>query len=149
MWRRGHGVSKLHRCNLEKLKGSQVGNRRRELLSRAASGDWVAVTSTDFSTAANDALSRAARALVALGLAEIRTAASVIFRAESAGRRREAARVALYCGQRGISGGRVLIRLTALGLAIVRFYRRALEAGRAIRWQRFFDAVEAGRVSLA
>lgn len=145
---RGHQVRKSHRCKIEALRGVPLASRRRELLSRAGSGDWVAVTFPDQSAAASEALSRAARALVALGLAEVRTASSVIFRAESAGRRREAARVALYCGQQGISGGRVLIRLTALGLAIVRFFKRALEAGRAIRWSRFIRAVESGRISV-
>lgn len=93
--------------------------------------------------------SRAPHALAALGLAEVATASKVIARADCAGRRREAARVALNCGQQGISGGRVLIRLTALGRAIVQFYCRALEAGKAIRWERFIRAVEGGQVAIA
>lgn len=140
----GHQVRKSHRCKIEGLRGVPLASRRRELLARGASGDWIAIADHDRTPTA---VYRAARALVALGLAEVATASKVIAPAECAGRRREAARVAVYCGQQGISGGRVLIRLTKLGAAIVRFFRRALEAGRAIRWQRFITAVEAGRVS--
>lgn len=39
-----------------------------------------------------------------------------------------------------------MIRLTALDRAIVAFFRRALEAGRAVRWRRFLRAVEARRI---
>lgn len=126
-----------------------MGNRRRDLLSRASSGDWVAVTLPDQSASTNDALSRAARALVSLGLAETAPAATAIARAECRGDHAEARRVEWYCIRNDIGGGRSLIRLTKLGRAIVRFFRRALEAGRAIRWERFFAAVERGQVVIA
>lgn len=123
-----------------------MAHRRRDVLMRAASGDWTAVATDDKTPTA---VYRAARALVALGLAEMRTASKVVARAECRGDHCEAEAVTRYCIRHDISGGRTLIRLTALGRAVVAFFRRALEAGKAIRWQRFLDAVEAGRVSLA
>lgn len=125
------------------LAGGVISTRyRKDLLRRAAGGDWVLVTDPSLTAPEKFCQRIAAHGLEALGLVELLTVVRV--RQE----RRAAGDFKGFCAWHAHDGRLLCARMTPLGKTVTRFFARHFDAGRQVRWSEFFAAVESGRVRL-
>ena len=122
---------------VENLRRIRLGKHERNILLYSPSPDAPsgAILDPDLSTHSDrETYLRAVRKLSRVGLLE---AGRRLVRMETSGKRRDGSLVSRAYAHR-------TLRQTELGALVARYYRRDMETGRAIRWDRHMDAIRAG-----